>query len=108
MGLHRWILDIDGNVNSWGLLWKLLSGSCVLHVKSPRQQWFYRKLSPWQTHIPIERDLHDLPEKLEWCRNNPLTCAEIAHKGQQAANNVINTLDSDQDQAVDVYAKQNL
>jgi len=108
MGLHRWIVDIDGNVNSWGLLWKFLSGSCVLRVESPRQQWFHRHLSPWQTHIPIAADLHDLPEKLEWCRSHPLSCADIAHRGQQTATNVINTLDSDQDQAIDIYAKQNL
>ena len=108
MGLHRWIVDIDGNANSWGLLWKLLSGSCVLRVESPRQQWFYRHLSTWQTHIPIAADLHDLPEKLEWCRSHPLSCADIAHRGQQTATNIINTLDSDQDQAIDIYAKQNL
>ena len=31
--LHAWQIDIDGNVNSWGLLWKLLSGSCILRWK---------------------------------------------------------------------------
>ena len=34
MALHQWIVDLDGNVNSWGLLWKLLSGSCVVRVES--------------------------------------------------------------------------
>ena len=58
------IVDVDGNVNSWGLLWKLLSGSCILRVHSGRQQWFYRHLKPWNTHVLIAADLHDLPEKL--------------------------------------------
>ena len=35
--LHAWQIDIDGNVNSWGLLWKLLSGSCILRVQSPKE-----------------------------------------------------------------------
>jgi len=34
IALHRWLIEIDGNVNSWGLLWKLLSGSCILRVNS--------------------------------------------------------------------------
>ena len=34
-GLHKYLIEIDGNVNSWGLLWKLLSGSCILKVKQP-------------------------------------------------------------------------
>ena len=89
-------------------MWKLLSGSCILRVESLRQQWFYRQLSPWQTHIPISADLHDLPEKLEWCRSHPQTSAEIARRGQETANNVIDTLESDLDKAVEIYAKQNL
>ena len=34
--LHAWQIDIDGNVNSWGLLWKLLSGSCILRVQKAK------------------------------------------------------------------------
>ena len=105
MALHRWIVDIDGNVNSWGLLWKLLSGSCVLRVDSSRQQWFYNRLKPWHTHIPIATDLSDLAEKLHWCRNHPNDCAAIANRGRQMAENVVKDMDRDQDHAVDVYAK---
>ena len=106
MGLHRWIVDVDGNVNSWGLLWKLLSGSCILRVHSGRQQWFYRHLKPWNTHVPIAADLHDLPEKLAWCRNHPTQCADIAQTGQQMADQVVSSLHKDIDQAVDIYVKQ--
>ena len=35
-GLHAWQIDIDGNVNSWELLWKLLSIGCVLRVEEPQ------------------------------------------------------------------------
>ena len=63
-GLHAWQIDIDGNVNSWGLLWKLLSGSCVLRVQSPRRQWFHHRLQPWEHLVPVQADLSDLDGKL--------------------------------------------
>ena len=37
LALHRWMIEIDGNVNSWGLLWKLLSGSCILRASRGAQ-----------------------------------------------------------------------
>ena len=54
--LHAWQIDIDGNVNSWGLLWKLLSGSCILRVESPRRQWFHHRLQPWEHLVPVQAD----------------------------------------------------
>ena len=85
MAHYRWLLDLDGNVNSWGLLWKLLSGSCVIRIQSDRGQWFHHRLKPWQHLVPIAQDLSDLQEQLEWCQHNPRTCAEIAAEGQQLA-----------------------
>ena len=108
MALHRLIVDIDGNVNSWGLLWKLLSGSCILHVESKRQQWFYNRLSPWQTHIPIAEDLHDLEEKLEWSLDHPLESAQIAQNGKQVAEKIVQNMGIDQDKAIDIYAQKYL
>ncbi len=108
MALHKWIIDIDGNVNSWGLLWKFLSGSCILRVESKRRQWFYNELSPWYTHVPISEDLHDLPEKLLWCRRNPRESEEIAQRGQRMAQNVVARISRDQDRAIDIYAKKYL
>ena len=37
-----------------GLLWKLLSGSCILRVQSPRQQWYHQRLRPWVL-VPVSR-----------------------------------------------------
>ena len=66
-GLHRYLIEIDGNVNSWGLLWKLLSGSCILKVDSNRRQWYYHKLKAYVNIIPISADLSNLGDQLNWC-----------------------------------------
>ena len=80
--LHAWQIDIDGNVNSWGLLWKLLSGSCILRVQSPRRQWYHQRLKPWEHLVPVRADLADLGERLEWCSN---TARTVQKSPQQAA-----------------------
>ena len=80
--LHAWQIDIDGNVNSWGLLWKLLSGSCILRVESTRQQWYHQRLKAWKHLVPVRTDLSDLGEKLEWCKNHRQECAAIAASGK--------------------------
>ena len=87
--LHRWLIEIDGNVNSWGLLWKLLSGSCVLRVASQRRQWYHHRLEPWVHVVPVATDLQDLETQLVWCRRNPARCEAIARAGRQLAEQVV-------------------
>ena len=93
--LHAWQIDIDGNVNSWGLLWKLLSGSCILRVESPRRQWYHPRLQPWVHLVPVNADLSDLGEKLTWCSNHRSECAAIAAAGKALAENVIQEIEED-------------
>ena len=103
LALHRWILEIDGNVNSWGLLWKLLSGSCVVRVDSERRQWYHHLLKPWHHLVPIASDLSNLIEVLKWCRNNAAECEEIAQAGQRLAFDIIQQLEHSQHDAVIHY-----
>ena len=105
-GLHKYLIEIDGNVNSWGLLWKLLSGSCILKVKSPRRQWFHHKLQAYVNMVPISADLSDLKEKLEWCKNNQEQCARIAAAGQSLANHEVRNLGKRVKEAIDALASQ--
>ena len=95
MAQCRWIVDLDGNVNSWGLLWKLLSGSCVLRVSSDRAQWYHHRLVPFQHLVPIRSDLADLQQQLDWCFANPAACEAIAEAGQQMALQVLEDLGAD-------------
>ena len=87
--LHRWLIEIDGNVNSWGLLWKLLSGSCVLRVASHRRQWYHHRLQPWRHVVPVEADLADLNQQVRWCVRHPDACEAIALAGQRLARQVV-------------------
>ena len=105
-GLHRYLIEIDGNVNSWGLLWKLLSGSCILRVGSAKRQWYHHKLEPFVHVVPVARDLSDLGDQLHWCRTHPDQCEAIACAGQALAFREIATLGESVLRAVDALVER--
>jgi hypothetical protein len=86
--VRKFAIDIDGNSNAWSNLFtRLLAGCCVIKVASPLgyRQWYYGSLRPWQHFVPVEADLSDLREKIDWCRMHDRQCAEIAAAGRDFA-----------------------
>jgi hypothetical protein len=86
---YRYLVDIDGNTNSWGFLAKLLMGSCILKVESPFRQWYYDRLRPWEHYIPIRGDLSDLEERVQWCREHDEEARQIGATGKRFADGLV-------------------
>ena len=83
---YKYVIDIDGNSNSWpGLFTKLLTGSCALKVESPWKQWYYNNLKPWVNYIPIKNDMSDLIEKVSWCHEHDDKARIIGENGRKLA-----------------------
>lgn len=85
---YKYQLDVDGWSNSWqGFYVKLLTGSPVLKVGSPRnyRQWYYGRLVPWTHFIPIAADLSDLEEIVDWCMGHDEVVRTIGRNGQAVA-----------------------
>ena len=57
---HRGIVDIDGNVNAWGLFWRLVSGSVVFKIDSDFVSPYSKDLVPWQHYIPVFKNLSNI------------------------------------------------
>lgn len=60
---HKGILDIDGNVNAWGLFWRLHSGSVVFKVESEYTSFVLHKMVAWKHYIPLTANFSDFEEK---------------------------------------------
>jgi hypothetical protein len=88
MGANKFLLEIDGNANSWGFFAKLLMGCCILKVESPFEQWFYQRLQPWVHYVPVAPDLSDLPERVSWCLKHDKACRKIADAARQLAESM--------------------
>lgn len=88
---YRYHIDIDGRTNSWpGLFQKLLSGSPVLKVTSAGgyRQWYYDRLVPWQTFVPVAVDMSDLVEKAMWLRSHDEDARAIGAAGRALAESM--------------------
>jgi hypothetical protein len=83
---YRFQIDMDGNSNSWSFLLKLMMGSCVLKVGSPWRQWYYNDLQPWVHYVPVEADLADLEERIQWCLDSDEAVQKIADNGMKYAS----------------------
>ena len=80
----KYILDMDGYTNTWDAnVWKLYSGSVVLKVTSTWKQWYYDELKEWVHYVPVENDLSNLNEMIEWCDNNEPKCLEIIKNAKE-------------------------
>jgi hypothetical protein len=85
---YKYQIDIDGHTNSWpGLFQKLLSGSPVLKVASPAgyRQWYYERLRPWFSYVPVLADLSDLVEKVLWLKDHDEQACTIGIRGRELA-----------------------
>lgn len=69
----RYQIYVDGHASAWGGMFeRLATGSPVLKVAAECgwRQWYYDRLVPWQTVVPVASDLSDLFEKVDWLRRN--------------------------------------
>ncbi len=89
---RKFAVDIDGHTNAWSNLLERfhLGGCCVLKVESQfdYRQWYYGRLVPFETHVPVKADLSNLEERLDWIRRNDAHCQQIAANGQALAQSL--------------------
>nr|WP_294555576.1 glycosyl transferase family 90 [uncultured Rhodopila sp.] len=104
-GQYRYLIDIDGNSSPYSnLVQRLLTGSPVLKVESPRglMQWFYSELIPWHNYVPIAADMSDLLDKVRWLRCNDEFAQRIGQNGRALAERL--TLEREMERSVPVIS----
>lgn len=80
---YKYILHIEGHVQSFRLGTTLALGSVVLLVESKSKLWFEKELIAWKHYVPVKEDMSDLLEKAGWCKSHPFECKEIAKRSKQ-------------------------
>lgn len=82
---YKYLLDIGGNGFSARLHYLLFSNRPLLLVDRDYVQYFYEDLEPFVHYVPVKRDLSDFIDQVQWVRNNPEKCKEIACNAQEYA-----------------------
>ena len=75
---YKYILNIDGNVSAFRLSSELSMNSVVLIVKSKFKLWFSHLLQEYIHFIPVDENLNNLVQQIEWCIANDKKCKKIA------------------------------
>lgn len=105
---YKYIIHIDGNVHAYRLLKTMLTGSCILRVRSPYRSWMdfpnndrfqgfdIRDMggandrddskNPLLSHwIWVDSDLSNLDNVLEFCRDHEDICIKVGQNAREIA-----------------------
>ncbi|KAJ7448244.1 glycosyl transferase family 90-domain-containing protein [Mycena galericulata] len=84
----KYLLDVDGNTFSGRYLGLLRSGSLVFKATA-FEEYFNDWLRPYEHYVPVNIDLSDLVEKVEWAITNEAQARQIQERGMQFAQRVL-------------------
>jgi Glycosyl transferase family 90 len=87
---HRYLLDIDGNSNSWGgLFTSMLTGSVVVKCESRGEyrQWYYDRLQSGKNYFLLRSNLENINELAELMQDEQ-HAASIGEQGRKFALNL--------------------
>ena len=80
---YKAIIMLEGNDLSSGFKWALLSNSVVTTQDLVYTSWAMEELlEPWVHYIPLNRELSDVQEKMQWILDNDEEAQNIAHRGK--------------------------
>jgi hypothetical protein len=83
---HKYILIVDGNCIASAHQWVFGSGSVPILISHPDNDfWFKSYLKPMVNYVPIQYDLSDLAERLEWLVAHDAEAKAIAQGAQHLA-----------------------
>ncbi len=83
---YKYLIDLDGVVTAVpGCAWKFLSNSAVFKHESSFHLYFYKLMEPWVHYIPLNEDISDLFEKLDWALEHDAEARAIAENGNRLA-----------------------
>jgi hypothetical protein len=79
---NKAIIMLEGNDVATGLKWALLSDSVVMMQPPSFTSWAMEELlEPWVHYIPLNEDLSDVEEKMQWILDNDKKAQLIAQRG---------------------------
>jgi hypothetical protein len=86
----KYILILDGACIASAHQWVFASGSVPIMVSHPNNNyWFKKYLKPMVHYVPINYDLSDLKEKIEWLRDNDEEAKQISQNATQFALTIL-------------------
>lgn len=83
----KYQLNLDGTVAAYRFPYLLVSDSLVFKQDSTYYEHFYSDLEEWKHFVPVEKNLSDLIEKIEWAISHDVEALRIVKTAQSYARN---------------------
>jgi protein glucosyltransferase len=80
---YRYLFNFRGVAASFRFKHLFLCRSLVFHVGNEWLEFFYPALKPWVHYIPVQNNLSDARELIEFAKENDEVAQEIAERGHQ-------------------------
>jgi hypothetical protein len=84
---YKYLIDIQGAGYSGRAKILLFSGRPLFLVDRRWHEYFYKDIKPFVHYIPVQEDLSDLTEKLDWAEHHQKEAFRIAEEAQNYAIN---------------------
>lgn len=79
---YKAIVMLEGNDISSGFKWALYSESVVMTQRPTKTSWALEELlQPWVHYVPLNDDLTDVEEKMQWVLDHDEEAQDIARRG---------------------------
>ncbi|CAL6327832.1 unnamed protein product [Bathycoccus prasinos] len=91
---YKFILSLSG-AGAWTFFrtYGFLLGSLMFCQDAPQELWYYDRFKAMIHYVPVQEDLSDIEQKLQWARDNPIMAAAIAAEGRTLAIEVFDPKD---------------
>lgn len=88
---YKYNLSIDGATATWSrMIWMLATNTLLLKHDSPRMQWYYEAIRPYEHYVPVSDDLAKLPELFHWLDGHQDKVLAIVQNGMKFAHESLN------------------
>jgi hypothetical protein len=86
---YKYLLIVDGNCIASNHQWVFGSGAVPIMITHPQNRyWFQSHLKPMVNYVPIQYDLSDLKEKIDWLVANDAEAKMIAQNALELSRTI--------------------
>ena len=85
----KYLISMDGNVSAWLRPEWIMASNSVLMFQHRHEQWYYPAMKPWVHFVPLEDDISDVFEKLEWLRTHDAEARTISENANKFVETVL-------------------
>ena len=76
---YKYQINIDGTVAAYRLPYLMIGDAVVIKQDSEYYEHFYHQLEPYKHYIPMQHDLNDVVEQVQWAIDNDHTVGMITN-----------------------------